>query len=115
MQRLIPSPRSQYPYVPAPSAQMIRSLIVEHCVLPLAQTDIRQKAPIDLAARSLLLYGPKGSGKSMLARAIAAETGATFFDISPAVIADKSTGGKNSAAYLIYKVFICAQDMAPSI
>merc|ERR1719424_2526252 len=65
---------------------MIRSLLVEHCVLPLAQTDIRQKAPIDLACRSLLLYGPKGSGKSMLARAIATETGATFFDLSPAVI-----------------------------
>lgn len=40
---------------------MIRSLLVEHCVLPLAQTDIRQKAPKNLTARSLLLYGPKGS------------------------------------------------------
>merc|ERR1712060_334569 len=115
MQRLIPSPRSQYPYVPAPSAQMIRSLIVEHCVLPLAQTDIRQKAPIDLAARSLLLYGPKGSGKSMLARAIATETGATFFDLSPAVIEGKSTQGKNGSVLLVYKVFVCAQDMAPSV
>ncbi|CAE7431027.1 tuf1 [Symbiodinium natans] len=67
----------QYNYCPPPSAQMIRSLLVEHCVLPLAQTDIRQKAPKNLTARSLLLYGPKGSGKSMLARAIAAETGAS--------------------------------------
>merc|ERR1712060_80860 len=115
MQRLIPSPRSQYPYVPAPSAQMIRSLIVEHCVLPLAATDIRQKAPEALTARSLLLYGPKGSGKSMLARAIAAETGATFFDLSPAVIEGKSTQGKTGSALLVYKTFICAQDMAPSI
>ncbi|CAK0838676.1 unnamed protein product, partial [Prorocentrum cordatum] len=102
-------------HCPPPSAQMIRSLLVEHCVLPLAQTDIRQKAPVDLAARSLLLYGPKGSGKSMLARAIAAETGAAFFDMSPAVIEGKSIGFKNSAAALVYKVFICAQDMAPSV
>jgi SpoVK/Ycf46/Vps4 family AAA+-type ATPase len=107
--------RSHLPYCPPPSAQMIRSLLVEHCVLPLAQTDIRQKAPIDLAARSLLLYGPKGSGKSMLARAIAAETGATFFDLSPAVIEGKCTTGKNSSALLVYKVFICAQDMTPSV
>lgn len=105
----------QYTFCPPPSAQMIRSLLVEHCVLPLAQTDIRQKAPKGLTARSLLLYGPKGSGKSMLARAIAAETGATFFDLSPAVIEGKSTQGKTGSALLVYKVFICAQDMAPSV
>jgi len=103
-------------YCPAPSAQMIRSLIVEHCVLPLAATDIRQKAPESLTAKSLLLYGPKGSGKSMLVRAIATETGATFFDLSPAVIEGKSTQpAKTASALLVYKVFVCAQDMAPSV
>merc|ERR1719473_2452233 len=115
MQRVIPSPRTSIPYCPAPSAQMTRSLIVEHCVLPLAATDIRQKAPESLTARSLLLYGPKGSGKSMLARAIATETGSTFFDLSPAVIEGKSTAGKIGSDLLVYKVFICAQDMAPSV
>jgi len=102
-------------HFPPPSAQMIRSLLIEHCVLPLAQTDIRQKAPETLTARSLLLYGPKGSGKSMLARAIATETGATFFDLSPSVIEGKSTQGKTGSAMLVYKTFICAQDMAPSV
>jgi AAA+ superfamily predicted ATPase len=88
-------------------------------VLPLAATDIRQKAPEQLTARSLLLYGPKGSGKSMLARAIATETGATFFDLSPAMIDGKpeAKGGnaKLAAAQLVYKVYCCAQDMAPSV
>jgi len=119
MQRVIQSPRESMPYCPAPSAQMIRSLIVEHCVLPLAAADIRQKAPENLTARSLLLYGPKGSGKSMLARAIATETGATFFDLSPLVIEGKpeAKGGnaKLAAAQLVYKVYCCAQDMAPSV
>merc|ERR550514_2043787 len=105
--------RVQETYCPPPSPQMIKQLVVEHCMLPLASTSIRQKAPY--AARSLLLYGPKGSGKSMLARAIATETGATFFDISPAVIEGKSTGAKIGAALLVYKVFICAQDMSPSV
>jgi len=107
--------RTNFEFVPPPSAQMMRSLLIEHCVLPLAQTDIRQKAPEMLTARSLLLYGPKGTGKSMLARAIAAETGATFFDLSPAVIEGKSTQGKTGSALLVYKVFVCAQDMAPSV
>lgn len=119
MQRVIPSPRSHLPYCPPPSAQMIRSLVVEHCVLPLAATDIRQKAPEALTCRSLLLYGPKGSGKSMLARAIATETGATFFDLSPAVIEGKpeakGANAKLVAAQLVYKAYCCAQDMAPSV
>lgn len=51
----------------------------------------------------------------MLARAITAESGATFFDISPNVIENKSTQGKTGSALLIYKVYICAQDMAPSV
>jgi SpoVK/Ycf46/Vps4 family AAA+-type ATPase len=102
-------------HFPPPSVQMLRSLLIEHCVLPLAQTEIRQKAPESLCARSLLLYGPKGSGKSMLARAIAAETGATFFDLSPVVIEGKSTQGKTGSAMLVYKTFCCAQDMAPSV
>lgn len=51
----------------------------------------------------------------MLARAIATGTGAAFFDLSPAVIDGKSTQGKTGSALLIYKVFICAQDMAPSV
>lgn len=106
-------------YCPPPSAQMIRSLIVEHCVLPLAATDIRQKAPELLTAKSLLLYGPKGSGKSMLARAIATETGSTFFDMSPVVIEGKPEAkGANAKlvnAQLVYKVYCCAQDMAPSV
>eukprot|EP00403_Amphidinium_massartii_P034621 CAMPEP_0178443034 /NCGR_PEP_ID=MMETSP0689_2-20121128/38582_1 /TAXON_ID=160604 /ORGANISM="Amphidinium massartii, Strain CS-259" /LENGTH=855 /DNA_ID=CAMNT_0020066819 /DNA_START=48 /DNA_END=2612 /DNA_ORIENTATION=- len=107
--------RSHLPHCPPPSAHMIRQLIVEHCILPLAAADIRQKAPESLTARSLLLYGPKGAGKSMLARAIATEAGATFFDISPSVIEGKSTQGKLGSAMLVYKVFICAQDMAPSV
>eukprot|EP00971_Amphidinium_carterae_P009207 181513-Amphidinium_carterae.1 len=52
--------RSHLPYCPPPSAHMIRQLIVEHCILPLAAADIRQRAPETLTARSLLLYGPKG-------------------------------------------------------
>merc|ERR550514_2387584 len=111
--------RTTLPYCPPPSAQMIRSLLIEHAVLPLAQTDIRQKVPAALTARSLLLYGPKGSGKSMLARAIATETGATFFDLSPAVIEGKpeakGANAKLVAAQLVYKAYCCAQDMAPAV
>lgn len=108
--------RCHQEFCPPPSAQMIRSLLIEHCVLPLAATDIRQKAPPEQTARSLFLYGPKGSGKSMLARAIATETGATFFDLSPSVIDGKFMGhGNIGPDLLIYTVYVCARNMAPSV
>jgi AAA+ superfamily predicted ATPase len=55
----------------------------------------------------------------MLARAIATEAGAAFFDLSPKVIEDKGmtgpTGTKNATDWLIYKTYLCAADMSPSV
>jgi len=52
----------------------------------------------------------------MLARAIATEAGAAFFDLSPKVIEDKCTQpAKTANAMLIWKVLLCAQDMSPSV
>ena len=42
--------------------------------------------------KAFLLFGASGSGKSMLAHAIAHEAGAQFFDISPRLTDDKYTG-----------------------
>jgi len=105
--------RVQENYCPPPSTQMIKSLVVEHCLLTLASAAIRQKSPY--AARSLLLYGPKGSGKTMLARAIATEVGATFLDLSPDTIAGKYLQAKTGSALLVYKTFLVAQDNSPAI
>jgi len=82
----------------------------------LANINIRMgiKNP-DMTARSLLLYGPKGTGKSMLARAIATEAGACFFDISPAVIDGKFPHPKTGGDLLVYTVHLVAQDNSPSV
>ncbi|KAF4662820.1 hypothetical protein FOL47_006043 [Perkinsus chesapeaki] len=105
--------RVSEPMCPPPSAQMIKSMIVEHVCLPLASTSIRQRCS-SLTAKSLLLFGPKGCGKSLLARIIATEVGATFIDISPKIIEGKYTQPKIGAALLIYKAFLAAQDNAPA-
>jgi transitional endoplasmic reticulum ATPase len=42
--------------------------------------------------RGVLLYGPPGSGKTLLARAIANETGAFFFLINGPEIMSKMAG-----------------------
>lgn len=54
-----------------PSMQQLRSVITETFILPLGSTYVKEQSPL---VNTLLLYGPHGSGKSLLSKAIAAET-----------------------------------------
>ena len=60
----------------------------------------RVKAP-----QTVLLYGPPGSGKSLLSNAIAHQAGATVFDLSPAVTDGKYPG--KQAALMVHMVRRC--------
>merc|ERR1712070_1251873 len=62
--------------------------------------------------RGVLLYGPPGSGKTLLARAVANETGAFFFLINGPEIMSKLAGESESN---LRKAFEEAEKNAPSI
>lgn len=62
--------------------------------------------------RGVLLYGPPGSGKTLIAKAVAAETGAFFFLINGPEIMSKMAGDSESN---LRKAFEEAEKNAPAI
>ena len=79
--------------------------------LPLRYPEVFTRLGID-APKGILLYGPPGCGKTLIARAVAHETNVRFFSISGPEIIQKFYG--ESEGYL-RKFFDEAKKQAPSI
>lgn len=90
-----------------PQLQRIREMIE----LPLRYPEVFERLGID-APKGVLLYGPPGCGKTLIARAIAQETEANFFSVSGPEVIHKFYG--ESEAHL-RKIFEDASHKGPSI
>eukprot|EP00041_Stephanoeca_diplocostata_P018551 m.389136 g.389136 ORF g.389136 m.389136 type:complete len:852 (-) comp21047_c0_seq2:131-2686(-) len=100
---------------PEPSMADVRRVVTLYGTLPLGSQVVHETQPAHV--KSVLLVGPKGSGKKSLVTALAHDVGANLFDLSPSNTAGKYTAkkGLDGVDGMLHKVFKVAKLFQPSI
>jgi len=74
----------------------------ESVILPIKERDLFSHSQLTKAPKGVLLHGPPGCGKTMIAKATAKEAGAKFVNLDVAQITDKWYGESQKLATAIF-------------
>ena len=85
--------------------------IQEVIELPLKKPELFRKAGIQ-PPKGVLLFGQPGTGKTMLAKAVATATNSTFIEIVGSELVQKYIG---EGAKMVHEIFEMARERAPSV
>ena len=69
---------------------------------PAGSPAVHEQAPL---VKSLMLAGPRGTGKKMLVHAMCTETGANLFDLTATNLQGKIPAGKDALKLIMHMVF----------
>lgn len=89
---------------------IIFQLVIEYGILPISTREIRKDLDDTCRIRSILLFGPRGCGKTKMAKAMAHELGALFVDLSPRKIPEEILDLKGGPTKLLHTVFTLAKN-----
>ncbi|XXG79265.1 hypothetical protein AAC387_Pa09g0372 [Persea americana] len=90
----------------------VKDTLKELVMLPLQRPELFCRGQLTKPCKGILLFGPPGTGKTMLAKAVATEAGANFINISMSNITSKWFG---EGEKYVKAIFSLASKIAPTV